>query len=141
MHIGVPTGGQRQPQVVSQPRAQHPHLAGSGDVNQIRLELLQHLAYKRYVAQERKIEAQILFESKREKAARKLQRPDVAVLSDDRRARPGANAKKRQILPPRKGLKMAAGVRHPIHFMERVGKVSYTRRSSVHRLNRYPERV
>ena len=80
VHIGVPTGGQRQLHVVRQARAQHSHLAGAGDVDQIGLKALQHFADQRDVAQKRGIEAQILFESKGEKAARQLQRPHIAVF-------------------------------------------------------------
>ena len=87
MHVGVPTGGQRQPHVVRQARAQHPQFAGAGDVNQVRLEALQHLADQRNVAQKRRIVAQVFFQSKGEKAARQLQRPHVAVFSDGLRSR------------------------------------------------------
>ena len=130
MHVGVPTGGQRQPQVVRQPRAQHAHLAGAGDVNQIGLEALQHLADQRNVAQKRGIEAQVFFQGKGKKAARQLQGPHVAVFDDGLGAVSGADAEKGQIAPPRKGLEMAAGVRHPVHLVEGVGKVGHAGRSA-----------
>jgi hypothetical protein len=68
------------------------HLAGAGDVNQVGLEALQHLADERNVAQKCGIEAQILFKSEGKKAARQLEGPHVAVFDqwpgcDRRRAR------------------------------------------------------
>ena len=74
--------------MVRQPRAQHAHLAGPGDVNQIRLESIQHFFDERNVAQKCRIEAQIFFQGKREKAARQLQRPHVAVFDEGLRAVP-----------------------------------------------------
>jgi hypothetical protein len=51
-------------------------------VNQIGLKALQHFADQRNVAQKRGVEAQVFFQSKGEKAARQLQRPNIAVLRD-----------------------------------------------------------
>ena len=116
---------------VRQPRAQHADFAGPGDVNQVGLEALQHFADQRNVAQKRRIEAQIFFESKGKKAARQLQRPHVAVFDEGLGAVAGAHAQKGQIAPPRKGLKVAAGVRDPVHFVERVGKVGHARHADA----------
>ena len=65
VHVGVPTGGKGQTEVVREPRAQEADFAGAGDVNQVGLEALEHFADERNVAQKRGIEAQIFFESER----------------------------------------------------------------------------
>jgi hypothetical protein len=78
-----------------QARAQHPHLAGAGDVDQVGLEALQHLADQRNVAQKGRVEAQIFFQGEGEKAARQLQRPHVAVFENGLGAVAGAHAQER----------------------------------------------
>jgi hypothetical protein len=49
---------------------------------------------------------------------------------------PGPDAQKGQISPSRKGLKVAAGMRNPVHFMERVRKIRDPRHSSAGRFTR-----
>ena len=88
----------------------------------------EHFADQRDVAQKRGIEAQVFFEREGEKAARQLERPHVAVFDECLSAVAGAHAKKGKIAPAREGLKVAAGVGDPVHFVERVGKVGDTRR-------------
>jgi hypothetical protein len=65
MHIGVPTGGQGHFQTVGQPGAQHPELAGTGDVDQVGFEALQNFADQRNMADKRRIETQVFFQCKR----------------------------------------------------------------------------
>jgi hypothetical protein len=78
------------------------------------------------VAQKRGVEAQVFFQSKGEKAARQLQRPDITVFGEGLGAVAGADAQKRKIPPPRKGLEVAAGVGYSIDFMKGVRKVGHT---------------
>ncbi len=82
------------------------------------------------MAKENRIEAQIFFEHEREKAARQLQRPHVALFDDGLRAVARAHAEKGKIAPPRKALKVAAGVGDPVDFVKRIGKVRDARNRS-----------
>jgi len=88
---------------------------------------------RRRVAQKCGIEAQVLFKRKRIRPTRQLQRPNAAVLHQGRRAVAGAHAQKGQIPAPRKGFKMPAGVRNPVHLVKRVGKIGHARRWVVFR--------
>ena len=72
--------------MVRQARAQDAYLTGPGDMDQVRLETLEHFADQRNVAEERRIKAQILFENEGKKAARQFQCPNVALFHH----RPGA---------------------------------------------------
>src|SRR5580693_9111112 len=99
MNIGVPACGERQMKMVRQPRAENSNLAGPGDVDQVRLEALQRFVDERNVAKENRIEAQIFFKDERKKAARQLQRPDVALFNDGLRAVACAHAEEREISP------------------------------------------
>ncbi len=115
-----------------QSSAQHPHLARPGNVNQVRLEALQHSLNQRNVTQKRRVEAKVFFECKGEKAARQFQRPQIAVFGDRRRAVSGAHAQERQIAPPRKRLKVTTRVRHAVHFVIRVRKINHARGRGRH---------
>jgi hypothetical protein len=78
------------------------------------------------------IKAEIFFQRERKDAARKLKGPEIAFYDKVWRAAAGANAEKRQIAPPRKGLEMAAGVRNAINLVERVRKAGDAWRRSQH---------
>src|ERR1035438_1436391 len=134
MDVGMPACGQGQLEMVRKARAQHANLAWACNVDQIGLKALQNFADERNMAQKGRIEAQVFFQGKGEKAARQLQGPYTAVLENGLRAVSGANAEKRQIAPPGKRLKMAAGMRNPIHLMEGVGEVRHARHLYAHEL-------
>src|SRR5579863_1944812 len=69
------------------------------------------------------IEAQVLIQSERKRAPRKLERPHIANFFQVLITLAGAHAEKRQVAPARKCLKMPAGVRHPIDLVKGIGKV------------------
>ncbi len=117
-------------------RAEEPHFAGAGDVNQIGLEPLQGIGDEREVAQKRRIEAQIFLKREGEKASRQLECPDVAVFDQSPGPITRAHAKERKIAPPREGLKVAAGVGDSVDFVEGVGKVRDAGRGSEHKSSR-----
>jgi hypothetical protein len=109
--------------MVRQARAKNSNLAGPRDVDQVWFEAIQRFVDERNVPKENRIEAQIFFKHERKKAARQLQRPYVALFRDCLSAVACAYTEKRKIAPPRKALKMAAGVGDPVDFVKRVGKV------------------
>ena len=133
MHVGVPACRQRQLQMMGQTRAQHPHLAGTCNVNQIRLEPLHNLADQGNVPQKCGIEAKVFFQGKRQKAPRQLKRPNIVLFQNRLRPVAGPHTQERQIPPPRKRLKVPAGMRNPVHLVKRVGKVRHPRHSCTHR--------
>ena len=133
MHIGMPACGQRQFHFIGQARAQHADFAGAGDMNQVRLEAVENFADQRNVAQKGGVEAKILFQGKGHKAARQLQRPYVSVFFEGIGAVAGTHAQEGQIVPPGERLKMAAGMRHSVDFVERVGEVGHTRHACTRR--------
>ncbi len=94
--VGVPTGGERQVQVMRKAGAEHAHFAGAGDVNQVGTKALEHFADEGNVAQKRGVEAEIFFESEGEKAAGQFEGPDVAVFDDGLGAIAGAHAEERE---------------------------------------------
>ena len=109
--------------MVGEPGAEHAHFAGTGNVDQVGLEALEDFANEGNVAQKSGVVAKIFFEGKREKAARQLQAPDVAFFQNCLGPVSGSDAKKREIAAARKGLEMAAGVRHTVHFVKGIGKI------------------
>ena len=108
-------------------------------MNQIGLKALQNFADQRNVSQECRIEAKVFLQRKGEKATRQLKRPDVAFFQNGLCPVARSNAEKRQIAPPRESLKVAAGMRNPVHLVKRVGKVSHARHRCIHRLNQNPD--
>ena len=115
-----------------QARAQHAHFAGTGDVNQVGPEALQHFIDDGDVAQKGGIVAKILFERERKSAARQFEGPDIAIFDESLGAIAGADTQKGQVAPAREGLKVAAGVGDSVHFVEGVGKVGNARRRRNH---------
>ena len=80
VQIGVPARSARNLEPVSEGRAQYPVVAGAGNVNEVRLEALDRLDDEREMTQVGGIETQVFLNRNCEKAARKLQRPDVPGL-------------------------------------------------------------
>ena len=118
VYIGMPTCRERQIEVMGKRRGQHTDIAGAGDVNQVGLETVEHLVDERNVAQIHGIEAQVFLESDRQKAARQFERPHVSLFDKRFGAVAGAHAQEWQVASPRKCFKVAAGVRHSVHFMK-----------------------
>jgi hypothetical protein len=127
MDIGVPTGGEGPVEVVGESGAQHADLAGSGDVEKIGLEALEHIADEGDVTEKSWVEAEILFEGKGKKTAGQFEGPDVSVFGECLGTISGANAEKGQIAPTGKGFEVSAGVGHAVDFVKRVGKVGDAR--------------
>jgi len=92
-------------------------------VNQIGLKSLEDIGDERKVAQVGRIKAQVFFQRKGQKAPRQLEGPDVAVFDESLGAVAGTDAEEGKIAPPRKGLKVAAGVGDTVDLVERVGEV------------------
>jgi hypothetical protein len=134
MHVGVPARRQWQSQVVGEPRPQHSHLARPGNVNQVRLESFQHFPDQGNVAQKPGIEAQIFLEREGQEPARQLQRPDVSLFPIGLGLIAAAHAQKGQIPPPRKRLKVAAGMRYTVDLMKGVRKIRHARHIGFRRV-------
>ena len=128
VHIGMPARRQGQVVVPRDGSAKHADFAGAGDVDDIGPEALEHFLDRGQMAQICRVEAQILFERDGERAPRQFQRPEVAVFFQRMRAVPCTHTEKRQIVTPRKGFKVAAGVGHAVDLVERVGKIRNARR-------------
>ena len=64
VHVGMPACGQGKIERVRQAGAQHAHLAGAGDVNQVRLEARQHFFDQGNVAQDRRDRSEDLFQAR-----------------------------------------------------------------------------
>jgi hypothetical protein len=102
-------------------------------VNQVGLEAFKHLAKEWHVTQKGEVEAQIFFQGKGENAARQLQRPHISILNESLYAVSRADTQERQIAPPRKSLKVAAGMRHSVYLVKGVGEVGHARRLIGHK--------
>src|SRR5580704_19788054 len=76
---------------------------------------------------EQRIELKILLHPHRSLATPQLQRPQIACLFEGLSPATSSHTKKRQPMPLRIRHKIAARMRHAIHFMERVREISNTR--------------
>ena len=112
--------------MVRQPRAQHAEFAGTGDVDEVGLKALQHLADEGNVAEKCGIVAEIFSRAKERKprGSSRVQRlpSSRGPGCGRRRGRRG-----REIAAAREGLKVAAGVGYAVHLVERVGEVGNAR--------------
>jgi hypothetical protein len=102
-------------------------------MEQVRLEAVENFSDQRDVTQKGGVEAKILFEGEGEKSAWQLERPYVTVFFESIGAVAGTHAQKGQIVPSGERLKMAAGMRHSVDFVERVGEVGHTRHACTRR--------
>ena len=118
MHIGVPARGKRHAQLIRETRTHHAHFAGAGDVKDVGTKSHECIPHLGNVPRKYRIEAQIFFESERKKSTRQLERLHVALIHKCLRTITCPHTQKWQPAPPRKSLKMAAGVGYSIHFMK-----------------------
>jgi hypothetical protein len=127
-------------EVVGKHSADHPKLAGAGDVDDVRSKVFYGAGDGCEMAKEAGVEAEILIERKCKEATRQLECSDVAFRKKARLSlcRPAAcaNAEKGEIAPSGEGLEVAAGVCHAIDFVEGVRKVGYAHQAAKRRLDR-----
>ena len=137
MHIRVPRGCERQVQVIGERRAKHAVFAGSGDVDNVRMECLQRANDQRQVADKSRVEGEAFVEVEGQKAAAQLEGMELLFNEQARPAISGAYAEKGQRMAARKCFKVAAGMGNTVDFVERVGKKGDPRGQCTHRDSHY----
>jgi hypothetical protein len=97
--------------------AEHSNIVGAGDVNYIGSELTKGAQNSPVVAEDRKIEAEVLFKGERDFSALQAKAGDAAVLAGSG-AVAGVHQQHGQTGAARVGDEVAAGVGYAIHFVE-----------------------
>ena len=87
------------------------------------------------------IETQVFLEREGQKATRQLERPHISFFDGSLGAVAGTHTEEGQVAAAGKRFKIPAGVRHPVHFVERVGEVSDARWFGCHLLSELAEKA
>src|SRR5579875_1318509 len=120
MHIGMPTGGERNPEPPGINRAEQAKLAGSGDVNDVGAKPSERLADGLGMAKEEGIEREVLLHAYGPVAAVELQDADASLLHELVFEATGANAKHGDLAALSKGDEMTRRVRYAVHLVKTV---------------------
>jgi hypothetical protein len=118
--------------MVRKPGTEDSHFTWTSDVDQVWLETFERFTDQGDVPEIGRIEAQILLEREREKTARQLERPHISLFDGGLGAIAGTHTEEGQVAAAGKRFKISAGMRHPVHFVERVGEVSNARWIGCH---------
>ncbi len=125
VEVVVPGGDEGDFVVMGEIDAHEADVAGAGDVDEVGLEAADGVADAKEVAAEERVEGEVLVDGDGCGGAAEFEDGGGAVggvLGDC----PAPDAKERQALAASEGIEFAAGTRHAVHFVERVGKISYT---------------
>ncbi len=136
MQIRVPGSNQRNLKTLRQPRAENTRLTRSRDVHNVRTKRAQALFEEILMPYECRIEGEIFFNAKRDHAAAgDFQGGELPLLLflDRTALLAWMETEERKIPSSGKGLKVAAGVGHPVDLVKRIRKVRHSRGRRAHR--------
>ncbi len=111
--------------------AQHPDVAGSGDVNDLGAEIAQDFREPAPVAQKQEIERHVAFEREASARALNFQGPHGTILHQSIRRR-GVHVQERQSASARECIEMTVGVSDAIDFVKRISEERDARRGILH---------
>ena len=125
MHVGVPGGGEWNSLLPGEVCAEDAELAGAGDVDEVGLEAKELAADGGGVAEEERIELEILFDADGGAGAAKLEGAELGDVLEGGSAIAGADAEEGELVTLCVGKEVAGGVRYAVDLVEGVGEVSY----------------